>query len=63
MDKVVQTVWPVLVEVSLIGVQTDKMEPVAPIVVGGAKRASYASVATQASVGVVAPAPASPSHV
>ena len=62
-DKVVQTVRPVLVKVSPVGVQTDKVEPVAPVVVEGAKRASYASVATQASLGVVALAPVGPSPV
>ena len=56
-NKVVQTVQPVLVEVSPVGVQTYKVEPLAPVVVEGSKRASYASAATQASVRVVAPAP------
>ena len=62
-DKFVQTVQPVQVEVSPVGVQTDTVEPVAPVVVKGAKRASYSSMATQASVEVVAPAPVCPSPV
>ena len=45
-DKVVQTVRPVQVEVSPAGVQTDMVELVAPVVVEGAERAWYASVAT-----------------
>ena len=45
-DKVVQMVRPVQVKISPICVQTDKLEPVATVVVEGAKRALYASVAT-----------------
>ena len=43
--------------------QSDKVEPIAPVVVEGAKRASYVSVATQASVEVVVLAPVGPSPV
>ena len=46
---------------SPVGVQTDMVELLAPVVVEGAKRASYTSVATQASLEVVAPAPVGPS--
>ena len=60
MDKLMHTVWPDLTEVSPVSVQTDEVVPTVPVVVEGATRTSYASLATQTSGKVVAPAPVGP---
>ena len=56
-DKLMQTVKLIPVYVSPVGVQTDVVVPAVPVVVQGATRASYISVAKQASVEVAATAP------
>ena len=58
-DKLMQRVKLVPVKVSPVRVQTDVVVP-AVQVVEGPSRASYATVATQASVQVAAPAPVGP---
>ena len=53
-DKLIQTVELVPLKVSLISVETDKVVPTVPVVVEGATRALYASVANQVSMQVAA---------
>ena len=49
-----------VIKVSPIGVQTDVVVPAVPVVIEGALRASYASLATQVSIEIAALAPISP---
>ena len=59
-DKLMQTVNLVHIEVSPVRVQTDVIVPVIPVVVEGASMASYINIAIQALVEVATSAPVGP---